>query len=215
MSYLLRPLLYVAKLAKEMVELTCAIVSFPFMFEGFKRKLNADDGLEELKELTDIVILVQNEKLFEFYPKLPHYKAFSISHEIMMKPIVLIPKIAMEFNMGSLGYNAIENILKGGGLATIGLGKSDSLNRVEEAVNEALSFLFGDIEISDIKGVLVIVQGGEDMTLLEAEKAVELINEKTNSNAQLVWGTIINPALGSSMEIMVVLIGVSLNLKNK
>ena len=199
---------YVAKLAAEMGKLTLAIVTFPFTAEGMVRRQNAEWGFEKLKEVVDTVIVILNDKLLKIVPRLPLNAAFKVADEILMQSIKSITEIITKPGLVNLDYNDLRSILKGGGVAMIGLGKSDSDERVDEAVAEALGSPLLDLDISDVRGALVNVVGGEDMTVGEAEKVVELVGEKINPQAQIIWGARIDPSLERTIEVMVVLTGV-------
>ncbi len=199
---------YVAKLATEMGKLTLAIVTYPFTAEGMVRRQNADWGFERLKEHVDTVIVILNDKLLKIVPRLPLNAAFKVADEILMQSIKSITEIITKPGLVNLDYNDLRSILKGGGVAMIGLGKSDSDERVTEAVDEALGSPLLDLDISDVRGALVNVVGGEDMTVAEAEKVVELVGEKINPQAQIIWGARIDPEVERTIEVMVVLTGV-------
>ncbi len=199
---------YVAKLATEMGKLTLAIVTFPFSAEGLVRRQNAQWGFEKLKEVVDTVIVIQNDKLLKIVPRMPLNAAFQVADEILMQSIKSITEIITKTGLVNLDFNDLRSILRGGGVAMIGLGKSDSDERVNEAVEEALGSPLLDLDISDVGGALVNVVGGEDMTVSEAEKVVELISEKINPQAQIIWGARIEPQLDRTIEVMVVLTGV-------
>ena len=199
---------YVGKLAAEMGKLTLAIVTFPFTAEGMVRRQNAEWGFEKLKEVVDTVIVILNDKLLKIVPRLPLNAAFKVADEILMQSIKSITEIITKPGLVNLDYNDLRSILKGGGVAMIGLGKSDSDERVDEAVSEALGSPLLDLDISDVRGALVNVVGGEDMTVGEAEKVVELVGEKINPQAQIIWGARIDPGLERTIEVMVVLTGV-------
>lgn len=199
---------YVGKLAAEMGKLTLAIVTFPFTAEGLVRRQNAQWGFEKLKEVVDTVIVIQNDKLLKLVPRMPLNAAFKVADEILMQSIKSITEIITKVGLVNLDFNDLRSILRGGGVAMIGLGKSDSDERVEEAVVEALSSPLLDLDISDVRGALVNVVGGEDMSVAEAEKVVELVQEKINPNAQIIWGARIDPTLERTLEVMIVLTGV-------
>ncbi|MDP6155372.1 MAG: cell division protein FtsZ [Candidatus Thermoplasmatota archaeon] len=199
---------YVAKLAAEMGILTLAIVTFPFSAEGLVRRQNAQWGFEKLKEVVDTVIVIQNDKLLKIVPRMPLNAAFQVADEILMQSIKSITEIITKTGLVNLDFNDLRSILRGGGVAMIGLGKSDSDERVNEAVEEALGSPLLDLDISDVGGALVNVVGGEDMTVSEAEKVVDLISEKINPQAQIIWGARIDRQLDRTIEVMVVLTGV-------
>jgi len=198
----------VAKIAKEIGALTLAVVTLPFSVEGRVRKENAEMGLARLKDICDTVIVIPNDKLLEIAPRLPLNKAFKVADEILMRSIKGITEMITKPGLINLDFADLKTIMKSGGVAMIGLGESDSENRAVDAVNEALSSPLLDVDISEAKGALVNVIGGEDMTIKEAEGVVEEIYSRINPDATIIWGAGIDPSLKGTIKVMIVLTGV-------
>ncbi len=198
----------VAKISKESGALTLAIVTLPFSVEGRVRKENAEMGLARLKDVTDTVIVIPNDKLLEIVPRMPLNKAFKVADEILMRSIKGITEMITKPGLINLDFADLKTIMKQGGVAMIGMGESDSENRSVEAVNEALSSPLLDVDISEASGALVNVIGGEDMTIKEAEGVVEEIYSRINPDATIIWGAGIDPSLKGTIKVMVVLTGV-------
>ncbi|RLF01845.1 MAG: cell division protein FtsZ, partial [Thermoprotei archaeon] len=108
----------------------------------------------------------------------------------------------------NLDFNDINTIMKGGGVAMIGLGEASEDNRAMEAVNNALNSPLLDVDISIAKGALVNVIGGPDMTVTEAEKVVEEVHNRINPNARIIWGASVDPTIERTIKVMVVITGV-------
>ena len=198
----------VAKISKELGALTLAVVTLPFSVEGRVRKENAEMGLARLKDICDTVIVIPNDKLLEIAPRLPLNKAFKVADEILMRSIKGITEMITKPGLINLDFADLKTIMKSGGVAMIGLGESDSENRAVDAVNEALSSPLLDVDISEAKGALVNVIGGEDMTIKEAEGVVEEIYSRINPDATIIWGAGIDPSLKGTIKVMIVLTGV-------
>ncbi len=199
---------YVASLAKEMGALTIAICTWPFRAEGAVRWENAEYGLEKLRTIADTVVVVPNDKLIELVPRLSLNSAFKVADEVLMRSIKGITEIITKPGLVNLDFNDVRTIMKGGGVAMIGLGEADTENRAEEAVEEAISSPLIDVEISGATGALINVSGGPDMTVSEAERVAEIVQERINPNARIIWGAAIEPALEHRIRVMLVLTGV-------
>lgn len=199
---------YVAKLGSDMGKLTLAIVTYPFKAEGMVRKRNADWGLEKLQEVANTVIVIQNDKLLELVPRLSLNSAFRVADEILMRSIKSLTTIITEAGLVNVDYSDVRKVMENGGLAMIGMGRSASDDRIEEAVTEALDSPLLDMDISDARAALVNVVGGTGMTVEEAEKVSTMVGDRINPRAEVIWGARIDESLERSIEVMVVLTGV-------
>ena len=200
----------VADIAKQMGALTIAVVTKPFQGEGIARMENADWGLGELEENSDTVIVIPNDKLLQLVPRLPLNAAFKVADEILMKAIKGITEMVTKVGLVNLDFADLKTIMKGGGVAVIGIGESDEGNeKAVKAVEEAINSPLLEYDISSANGALVCVTGGEDMTVTEAEAVAEYIHERINKNASIIWGAYIDPELRGAIRVMLVLVGVT------
>jgi len=169
----------VAEVAKQLGALTIAVVTKPFAGEGESRMENAEWGLAELEDNSDTVIVIPNDKLLELVPRLPLNAAFKVADEILMKAIKGITEMVTKVGLVNLDFADLKTIMKGGGVAVIGIGESDDGNeKAVKAVEEAINSPLLEYDISSANGALICVTGGEDMTVTEAETVAEYINEK-------------------------------------
>jgi cell division protein FtsZ len=198
----------VAKCARENGALTIAVCTLPFGVEGAVRMENAQAGLARLRDVCDTVIVIPNDKLLEIAPRLPLAAAFRVADEILMRSIKGITEMITKPGLVNLDFADLRTIMKRGGVAMIGLGESDSENRAQDSVLEALNSPLLDIDISDATGALVNVVGGKDMTLSEAESVVEEIYNRINKDARIIWGTSVDPSLDRAIRTMLVITGV-------
>jgi len=203
----------VAKMARESGALVVGIVTLPFKAEGKVRMDNALRGLERLRMHCDTTAVIPNDRLLELVPKLPLDAAFRVADEVLMESIKGLTEIITKPGLVNLDFNDVMTIMKGGGVAMIGMGEADNRSakgtRVESAVSQALeSPLLGDIDLSAARGALIRVTGGTDMTVQEAEKAAELVLAKINPNARLIWGCSVDPQMSGLIRVMAVLTGV-------
>ncbi|MCD6276128.1 MAG: cell division protein FtsZ [Thermoplasmata archaeon] len=198
----------VAQIAKELGALTIAICTLPFKAEGKMREENAMWGLEKLKEYVDTVITIPNDKLLELVPRLPLNLAFKVADEILMRAIKGLAEMITKPGLVNLDFNDLKTIMKGGGVAMIGLGESDSENRAEDAIKEALHSPLIEADISEATGALINVIGGENMTVKEAESVAEYVQKQISEGARIIWGASIDPSLGNTLRVMIVVTGV-------
>ena len=201
---------YVAKLGRDAGALVMGIVTMPFKAEGKIRMENAEAGLDRLRRFCDTTIVIYNDRLLELVPRLPIDAAFKVADEILMQSIKGMTEIITKPGLVNLDYADLMTIMKGGGVAMIGLGESDAdRDRVEYALNEALeSPLLGEVDLSHARGVLVRVVGGPDLTISEAQKAAEMVGEKVNREARLIWGCSVEPDLEKTVHVLLCITGV-------
>ncbi|QLH75375.1 MAG: cell division protein FtsZ [Methanomassiliicoccales archaeon] len=200
----------VAEMARRYGALVIGVVTLPFKAEGKLRMENAMKGLSRLQEHCDTVIVIQNERLLEIVPKLPIEAAFKVADEVLMQSIKGITEVLTKPGLVNVDFNDIMTITKNAGLAMIGLGESDSDDeRIDKAVGEAMSSpLLGEVDLHEAKGALVRVVGGPDMTVAEAERAAELVSEKVNPRARIIWGCSVEPEATGRVRVLVVITGV-------
>ena len=201
----------IAKLSKKLGALTVAVATMPFSAEGIKRRENAEQGLEKLQEASDTVIIIPNDKLLEVAPNLPLNKAFMVSDEILGRAVKGITELITKKGLVSLDFADIKSIMVGSGMAMIGMGESESGDRALESVHEALSSPLLDIDISNATGALVNITGSSDLTLHEAEKIVQVVADKLDPEANIIWGTQIDENLQNVVRTTVVVSGIKAN----
>jgi cell division protein FtsZ len=185
-------------------------VTMPFKSEGRIRMENAEAGLEKLRRFCDTTIVIYNDKLLEIVPRLPINAAFKVADEILMQSLKGLTEIITKPGLVNLDYADLVTIMKGGGVAMIGIGESDAeRDRVETAIKEALECpLLGEADLSHARGVLVRVVGGPDLTVSEAEKAAEIVGQKVNPGARIIWGCSVERDLEKMVQVLLVITGV-------
>ena len=200
----------VARIAKDMGALTVAVVTLPFRGEGLLRMENAEWGLSRLREFADTVITIPNDKLLELVPRLSLNAAFKVADEVLMRSIKGLTEVVTRPGLVNLDFNDIKTIMKGGGVAMIGLGESEAVGeeRALEAIEEALNSPLLEVDISNATGVLVNVTGGNDMTVSEAEKVAEEVQSRVSPNARIIWGAAVDPTIEHALKVMLVITGV-------
>ena len=198
----------VCEIAKKMGALTVGVVTMPFSMEGHRRYENAVVGLEKMEQMADTLIVIPNDKLLELAPELPLHTAFKVADEILTNAVKGIAELVTKAGLVNLDFADIRAVMKGGGVALIGVGESDTENRAVEAVEKAISNPLLDVDISGANGALINVIGGEDMTLDEARKVVETITEKLDEDARVIWGAQIYKDMEKTIRTMLIVTGV-------
>jgi len=204
---------FVAKMAKDAGCLVLAVVTMPFSVEGRNRTDNAEWGLNLLTKFADTVLLVPNDKLLEVAPKLPLDKAFKVADEVLMRSIKGITEIITKPGLVNLDFNDLKTIMSSGGLAMVGIGVSEDMdNKAKSAVEAALNSPLLDVDTANATGALVSVVGGNDMSVADAEKVVEITSDHINPGARIIWGASVDPTLEHEIRVMLVITGVTSRL---
>ena len=198
----------VAEVAKKLGALTVGVVTMQFTMEGHRRYENAVYGLERMEQIVDTLIVIPNDKLLELAPDLPLHTAFKVADEILTNAVKGIAELVTKAGLVNLDFADIRAVMKGGGVALIGVGESDSENRAVEAVEKAITNPLLDVDIRGANGALINVAGGEDMTLDEAKTVVETISEKLDPEARIIWGAQIYKDLEKTIRTMLIVTGV-------
>jgi cell division protein FtsZ len=198
----------IADISKKVGALTVAIVTLPFTMEGKQRMANARQGLENLENLVDTLIVIPNDKLLEIVPDVSLATAFKIADEILVNAVKGIAELVTKPGLVNLDFADVKAVMREGGLAMIGMGESNTENRAVEAVERALSNPLLDVEIDDAKGALINVSGGPDITIKEAQKIVETVSSKLSQDAKIIWGSVVDKSLGDSIRTMLIITGV-------
>jgi cell division protein FtsZ len=188
--------------------LTVGVVTIPFAMEGQVRYENAVIGLEKMEQIVDTLIVIPNDKLLELAPDLPLHTAFKVADEILTSSVKGIAELVTKAGLVNLDFADIKAVMRNGGVALIGVGESDTENRASEAVEKAINNPLLEVDITGATGALINVAGGEDMTLDEARKVVEVVSERLNDDAKIIWGAQIYKDLEGTIRTMLVITGV-------
>jgi cell division protein FtsZ len=198
----------VAKVARELGALTIGVVTIPFEVEG-TRSIYAKQGLGNLMDVCDSVVVIDNNQLRRFAGDLPLREAFAVANQRVTDFINNIYEALSVPSIMNIDFADIKAIMTGGGICAVGFGEGSGTTKVEDSVRKALDNQLLNVEdISKAKGALVHVEGGEDMTLEDINMAGELVLNSVNPDARVVWGSKINPALDDKIRTTVVLSGV-------
>jgi len=199
----------VSDIARKQGALAVAIVTRPFKFEGQKRIEKADNGLKELKETANTLIAIPNERLLSIVDKSTRLtEAFAFADEILHQATKGISELITVPGLINCDFADVKTVMLEGGDALMGTGYGTGEERAENAAKLAISSpLLEDISISGAKGVLINVTGGEDMTLFDVNTATSIIYQAAGSEANIIFGAVIDPTLKEQMRVTVIATG--------
>jgi len=198
----------IANIAKKAGALTIGVVTLPFTVEGQKRLENAQMGLEKLAAVTDTLIVIPNDKLVELAPGLPIHTAFKVADEILTNSVKGITELITNPGLVNLDFADVKAVMDNGGVSLIGIGESDSQDRAKDAVEKAINNPLLDVDITNAKGALVNIVGGNDMSLDEYNRVMKMISDKISADAKLISGARISPDMENNLRILLIVTGV-------
>ncbi|KYK38798.1 MAG: cell division protein FtsZ [Theionarchaea archaeon] len=200
----------VAEIASEADALVIGVITLPFRMEGRHRAEKAQMGLKAIQRAANTVITLDNNKLMELCPHAPLDYAFSVSDEVLAEMVKGVSETILEPSLVNLDYADVRTVMTNGGVAMVGVGESNTSNRAQESVEEALRNRLLEVDYTDAKGALVHVSGGPDMKLSEASAVGEYINHLIgDESAKIIWGARVDESLRDSMRVMLIITGVS------
>jgi len=207
----------VAEIAKDLRVLTVAVVTKPFQFEGKKRGSQAEDGITELKNTVDSLIVIPNQRLLSIGGRtMPLLDAFKKADEILFHAVKGISDLIMVPGLINLDFADVRNIMSETGLALMGTGIASGEGRAVEAAQKAISSpLLEDNTIQGARGVLLNITGGSDITLNEINEASSLIQAETHEDANIIFGTVVDDSMGDEIRITVIATGFDETGKNR
>lgn len=198
----------IAEIAKKSGALTIGVVTLPFTVEGQKRIENSQNGLEKMAAITDTLIVIPNDKLLEIAPELPIHTAFKVADEILTNSVKGITELITRSGLVNLDFADVKAVMTNGGVSLIGIGESDSQDRAKEAVEAAINNPLLNADITNATGALVNIIGGNDMSLDEYKKVMEIIGNKIAPEAKLISGAQISPDMDKSIKVLIIATGV-------
>ena len=199
----------VAEVAREMGILTVAVVTRPFPFEGRKRMKIAEEGINELRDAVDSLIIIPNEKLMQVLGKnCSLVNAFSAANDVLKGAVQGIADLITRPGMINVDFADVRTVMSEMGMAMMGSAVARGDNRAEEAAEGAIrSPLLEDIDLRGASGILVNIAAGEDLSLGEFTEVGNIVEQYADEDATIVVGTVIDPSLGDEIKVTVVATG--------
>jgi cell division protein FtsZ len=199
----------IARLAREVGALTVGVVTKPFLFEGKKRMGQADDGIEELKQNVDTLIVIPNQRLLSIAAKTTTMlEAFHKADDVLLQAVRGISDLIITPGLINLDFADVRTVMAEMGLALMGAAAASGENRAIEAAQKAISSpLLEDISIQGARGVLINITGGPDLCLHEVNEAASMIQEEAHDDANIIFGAVIDDNIVDEIRITVIATG--------
>jgi len=202
-----------AKVAKASGAVTVSIVTKPFSFELGRRQKNSEEGIEKLKEYSDTLIVIPNDKLIEIAPRdLPLDMAFTLADDILRQGVQGISELITETGVINVDFSHIKKVMTRGGGALISVGHGTGPDKVQQAIDKALHHpLLEDIDLYSATAMIANFTGSADMSFKEITEAMQSLQEATGFNAEIIPGIITDPRMGDSIQLILIVTGISEN----
>jgi cell division protein FtsZ len=199
----------IAEIAREVGALTVGVVTKPFMFEGSRRQKQAEEGIEELKEAVDTLIVIPNQKLLSFIGKQTALgTAFSQVDDVLRQAVCSISDLIVIPGLINLDFADVKTIMCGMGKALMGGGIASGENRAIEAAQRAISSpLLDEASVEGARGILINITGGEDLTLHDVNEAAMLIQKSAHEDAHIIFGAVVDESMKEDMRVTVIATG--------
>ncbi len=198
----------IARLAKEAGALTVGIVTKPFAFEGARRTVAAEDGIDKLREVVDTLIVIPNQRLMDVIDrKMSLVDAFKVVDSVLEQGVGGIAEIITTPGLVNVDFNDVKAIMSQAGTALLGIGTGVGENRAQMAARAAVSSPLLDLSIEGARGVLFNIAGGKDMTMYEVDEAAKIISSTADQDANVIFGAVIKDDLHDSIRITVIATG--------
>lgn len=198
----------ISQIAKEQGAIVIAIVTYPFALEK-ARLIKAEEGIETLKNTTDTVVVIDNNRLVELVPNLPIQDAFKVADEVIARTVRGITETITQPSLINLDYADVRSVMSSQGLSVIAVGESKSVDKVNEVVEDTLRNALLDVDIAGATGALIHITGGPELTLGEANGIGEKLTERIDPKATVIWGARVDPTFENKIEVITIFTGVN------
>jgi cell division protein FtsZ len=198
----------VAELAGELGALTVGVVTRPFVFEGRKRSQQAELGIESLRDGVDTLIVIENDRLLQVVEKRTSVvEAFRMADDVLRQGVQGITDLITVPGLVNLDFADVRTIMRGAGSALMGIGIATGENRAAEAARAAVSSPLLETSIEGATGILLNITGGPEIGLFEVNEAAEVVTSAADQNANVIFGAVIDDALGDEVRVTVIATG--------
>ncbi len=207
----------IARIARDLGVLTIGVVTKPFQFEGTQRARLANSGIEEMQQYVDTLIIIPNQNLFRVAnEKTTFADAFAMADEVLHSGVRGVTDLMVVPGLINLDFADIRSVMTEMGKAMMGTGEASGENRAREAAEAAISNpLLDDVSMKGAKGVLINITGGPDLTLYEVDEAANRIGDEVDDNANIIFGSTLDPSLEGVMRVSVVATGIDAEIGQK
>jgi cell division protein FtsZ len=198
----------VARVARSLGALTIGVVTRPFGFEGRRRAVSAETGIDELREEVDTLIVIPNDRLLSISDRgISMLDAFKSADQVLLQGVSGITDLITTPGLINLDFADVKSVMSGAGSALMGIGSSRGDNRAVEAAEMAISSPLLEASIDGAHGVLLSISGGSDLGLFEINEAAQLVSQAAHAEANIIFGAVIDDALGDEVRVTVIAAG--------
>ena len=198
----------IAQISKDLGALTVAVVTKPFVFEGTRRMVAAEEGIENLKDKVDTLIVIPNQRILDVVDrKLSLLDAFKVADSVLMQGVQGISEIITMPGLVNVDFADVRAIMSNAGSALMGIGTGNGENRAQVAARSAIASPLLEITMEGARGVLFNIVGGPDLTMNEVDEAAKIISAAADPDANIIFGATINEAMHDQIRITVVATG--------
>ncbi|WP_318765915.1 cell division protein FtsZ [Lactiplantibacillus carotarum] len=199
----------VAKIAKDSGALTVGVVTRPFTFEGPRRARNAAEGIAQMKDNVDTLIIIANNRLLEIVDKkTPMMEAFQEADNVLRQGVQGISDLITSPGYVNLDFADVKTVMQNQGSALMGIGSASGENRTADATKQAISSPLLEVSIDGAEQVLLNITGGPDMSLYEAQAASDIVSQAATTDVNIIFGTSIDESLGDEVRVTVIATGI-------
>jgi cell division protein FtsZ len=198
----------IAQVARELGSLTIGVVTRPFSFEGTQREQTAVQGIGQLKEQVDTLIVIPNDRLLEVADKRASLQdAFTMADDVLRQGIQGISELITVPGLINLDFADVRTIMSEGGAALMAVGQAKGEERAAKAAQAAISSALLDVTIDGARGILFNVRGGRDLSLFEVHEAAEIIRQTAHPDVNIIFGAVIDEQMDDEVQITVIATG--------
>jgi len=198
----------VARIARSLGALTVGVVTRPFTFEGRRRSVQADQGIEALRNEVDTLIVIPNDRLLSMSDRnVSALDAFHSADQVLLSGVQGITDLITTPGLINLDFADVKSVMQGAGSALMGIGSARGEDRAVQAAELAISSPLLEASIDGAHGVLLSIQGGSDLGLFEINEAARLVHEAAHTEANIIFGAVIDDALGDEVRVTVIAAG--------
>jgi cell division protein FtsZ len=198
----------VAQVAKELGALTIGVVTRPFAFEGRRRSTQAEDGISELKDEVDTLIVIPNDRLLQISDgDTSVVQAFRLADDVLLQGVQGITDLITTPGLINLDFADVRAVMNDAGSALMGIGKARGESRALEAAKLAISSPLLEASIDGAQGVLLMLAGGSDLGLFEVNEAADVVTKAAHPEANIIFGAVIDDSLGDEVQVTVLAAG--------
>ncbi|MDE2902416.1 MAG: cell division protein FtsZ [Chloroflexota bacterium] len=198
----------VADVARETGALTVGVVTRPFDFEGSTRSRYAEEGIRNLQERVDTLVMIPNQQLLAVAdPKMSVTEAFALADDVLRQGIQGVSDLITQPGLINLDFNDVRAVMTESGTALMAIGEAQGEDRATDAIHQALNSPLLNVSVDGARGVLLNFTGGPDMTLHEVNEAADIVAKAAEPNANIIFGTVIDEAMEGRLQVTVIATG--------